>query len=47
MKELIYLILLITFFFYIGYKPALYYEGGYWILAYGRGKKRKYKQLNF
>lgn len=47
MKNLIPFILLITLALIIGYNPKLYYEGGYWILAYGKGKKRKYKQLNF
>jgi len=45
MEELILLILLITFLFYIGYDPKLYYERGNWILMYGRGKNRKTKVI--
>jgi len=45
--KLISLILLITFLDIAGEEPNMYFVKGYWVLAYGRGKKRKYKQINF
>ncbi len=45
--KLYHLILLITLFVLIRYKPILYFESGNWILMYGRGSKRKTKILNF